>query len=485
MARSIQDITRSVLSTAWRRRYLVCVPIAAMPVLALGLSFVLPRAYETRMTILVQEPARLNPLLNDLSVGINVKDRMPALNALLHSEHVIGKVLQDVGAITPETSFETRQRMVADMALSVTSNLIGSEMIELKLRGPKGLGLDKTLTAIGNRFIERLVAPERDAVQGSQTFLSDQLRERRDELAAAESALAQFHALHADKLPELNVATVTRLTALQQQLEAKMMELNSANSMLEESRGRIAGTNPVIGKLEDAIVQGTGELVSLQSRYTPDHSEVQAAERKLNRLKEARQALLTNAAPLNNENIDRLWNIAAGSAGGGDKNQTPLLISQLQHLQDAQSKHVELTQEVEQIKQAIGKMQQTLAEYGPIDRQQRQLERTVTAANEAYDTLAKRYQVARLTGALGRFEAPERTKIIDAATMPSAPVTPGRILYMIIGIVAGIIMGAGLAVVTELLDTRIRSSSALAEVADLPLITVISRIQRSAVAKAA
>lgn len=480
MARSIQEITRSFIAAGWRRRYLMSVPIAAMPVLALGLSFVVPRAYETHMTILVQEPARLNPLLNDISVATNVKDRMPALNALLHSEHVIGRVLADVGTIDADTTYEKKRAMVADMSSAVTATLVGSEVIELKLRGNKGAGLGQTLSAIGNRFIERLVAPERDAVQGSETFLTDQLRQLRDELTRAETALSEFNSQHADKLPQLNLATITRLTALQQALQAKQIELGNANAALEDSRGRIAGTNPVIGRIEDAIVQVTSELVALKARYTSDHSEVQAAERKLTRLEEARHSLLDRSLPLNPENVDRLWNMAAGAASSPDNSQTPLMVSQMQHLQDAETRRAELRQETEQLKQAIDDIQHSISEYTPVENQQKQLERAVTAANESYDTLAKRYQTARITGALGRFEAPDRIKIIDPASDPTAPVTPGRILFVLLGVVAGIVMGAGLTTIAELLDQRVRNSQSLADLAEAPLITSISRIASKA-----
>ncbi|MFY7777914.1 MAG: hypothetical protein ACOVQ8_06515, partial [Elstera sp.] len=80
--RSIGDILYLIVSAAWYRRYLLCVPIVVMPLLAFGVSLLLPKNYEARMTILVQEPAKLNPFLNDLAVGPNLKDRMEGLKAL-------------------------------------------------------------------------------------------------------------------------------------------------------------------------------------------------------------------------------------------------------------------------------------------------------------------------------------------------------------------------------------------------------------------
>jgi hypothetical protein len=41
------------------------------------------------MSILIQEPGKLNPFLEDLTVKTNLKDRMEALRALLTSRHVL------------------------------------------------------------------------------------------------------------------------------------------------------------------------------------------------------------------------------------------------------------------------------------------------------------------------------------------------------------------------------------------------------------
>ena len=60
------------------------------------------------MTVLVQEPARMNPFLNDISIGTNIKERMPALSALLRSEHILARVLTDIGELEPDADPRAR-----------------------------------------------------------------------------------------------------------------------------------------------------------------------------------------------------------------------------------------------------------------------------------------------------------------------------------------------------------------------------------------
>ncbi len=447
-----------------------------MPFVGLAGSFIAPNVYEAKMTVLVQEPARMNPFLNDLSIGTNVKERMPALTALLRSEHVLARVLMDLGQLTEDADTRTRSRLIGDLGRAITVQLTGSELVELKVRGPHAFGLGKKLEAIGTRFIERLLSPERGAVASSESFLDEQLKRRRTDLERAETALSEFRQWNSDKLPALYNANVQRLASLSQKLEEKNMELATADTLFEDLRTRLAGTNPVIGRLEESIVVVTSELAGLRARYTDEHSDVLALDRKLARLHEERQAILSASAQFGEMDIDRLWNMAASATSGADKNTVPLLISQMQRLQEAQARRTTLRQDVVQIEKLISSMRDNIAQFGPIEQQQKRLERNVDVTRELHDSIAKRGEMAKLTGALGRYETPERIKIIDPPTDPTAPVTPGRIMFVIGAAVGGMIMGGGLATGLEMLDSTMRRGSSIAEAAELPVIASINRI---------
>ncbi|TCT06577.1 hypothetical protein [Aquabacter spiritensis] len=481
MFESTSETFAYLAQVAWRRRFLAFVPILLLPPLAFIAATLAPQRYETRMTLLVQEPSKLNPILNDIAVNPNLKERMSALIALAHSEVVLGRVLEDLGRIGPNTDPRERETLVRSLSSAVNIQLVGTDVIEMRLRALDPVSPSITLEALSKRFIERLVSPERTAVEDSERFLKGQMNERRQALDAAERAYTQFKTANADKLPALYNSTVQRLAQLEQQIETKEMDLGTASATLEDLRRRLATTNPLIGRIEEGIVQVSADLASLRARYTDQHSEVQAAERKLARLEEERQHLLSSARDIQNVDLDRLWNLAAGvtqTNGQGDETRTaPLLVSQLQKLQEAQAKRVGLEKEVEQLKAASVMLQRDIAAFGPIEQQQQMLERAVTSTRENYDALAKRYEMARITGALGQFEAPERVKTLEPPSNPAQKVTPGYFLYILAGIFAGFALGGALAGAAELLDTRLRRPQDFARVLGVPVIARIPRIE--------
>ncbi len=480
MFETTSDTLAYLVQVAWRRRFLAFIPVLLLPPLALVAAMLAPQRYEARMTLLVQEPAKLNPILNDIAVNPNLKERMSALIALAHSEVVLGRVLEDLGRIGPDTDPRVKEDMVRSLSAAVSIQLVGTDIIEMKFRALDPTSPAITLEALSKRFIERLVSPERTAVEDSERFLKGQMNERRVSLEQAERAFSSFRSANADKLPALYNSTVQRLAQLEQQIETKEMELGTADATLADLRRRLATTNPLIGRIEEAIVQVSAELASLRARYTDQHSEVQAAMRKLERLNDERQHLLSSARDIESVDLDRLWNLAAGVTQSGDTaNETrtaPLLVSQLQKLQEAQARKVGLEKEVEQLKAASVMLQRDIAAFGPIESQQQNLERAVTIARENFDSLAKRYEMARVTGALGQFEAPERVKTLEPPANPAPKVTPGYFLYVLAGIVAGIGLGGALAGAAELLDSRLRRPQDFARVLGIPVIARIPRI---------
>ena len=474
MNRSLYDIAQIVLSAGWRRRFLICVPFLLMIPISILASRFAPKSYEAKTILLLQETGKENPFLKDFAVGLNVKDRISALQVLLRSEHVLLNVLRDISG-TDAKALEADPQELAIRMSRLSSNisveLIGTDLLELKLKGDRPAGLGLVLEAISSRFLERLLAPERSTLGATRSFLQQQTELRRVELAKAERELSEFRAHHADKLPAVNANNITRLGQMKQRLEEKSMELSAATAGFQDMRKQLASTNPIVGRLEESIVQVTGELTALRSRYTEDHSEVQAAERRLSRLQDERRSYMEVASKIDTADIDRLWNMAAGEQRQSSEKSAPaLLVSQLLRLQDSQGRRVALEKDVEQLRLAVDDVQKAMAEYAPIEQQQQRLEKEVTAARELLEGFVKRLDNATTSLALGKFEAPERVKIIDPPQDPTISTSPARILFVIAGIIAGLGIGVGFAVMAEMLDQRVRTSGDFARLTSVPVL---------------
>ena len=74
-----------MLSAAWRRRYVLVVPVLIMPFVGLIAANLSAKQYNAHTSLLIQETANMNPFLQDFAVSAMLKERMAAMRTLLHS----------------------------------------------------------------------------------------------------------------------------------------------------------------------------------------------------------------------------------------------------------------------------------------------------------------------------------------------------------------------------------------------------------------
>ncbi len=70
----------------------------------------------------------------------------------------------------------------------------------------------------------------------------------------------------------------------------------------------------------------------------------------------------------------------------------------------------------------------------------------------------------------GRADAPIKATVVDSASLPESPVSPQPVRNIGLGLVLGLLLGLGLAVMRELLDTSVKSPADITELTDTPVL---------------
>ncbi|NRA22507.1 MAG: capsule biosynthesis protein [Oceanospirillaceae bacterium] len=468
----------ALLWAAWRRRYLIAIPMLLMPLISLSVSFLSTKQYESSTTLLFQEASQHNPFLEDLSIAINLKSRMNSLNALLHSRHILASVAWKMKMFKTNSTKETKSKVIQELSKALSVELVGDNIIKIRYKTAHKKDIIETLNTVSLSFIERVLAPQRSAIIQSENFLALELKKRRDDLNSADQNLAQYKNRFASELPELHAGNVNRLNELQLSLTEKKVSLQGAIAAKKSMASRLAQTNPVVGKIEESIIILRTDLTLLRSRYTDQHSQVQNLLASLQALQVERNRLLHNRrvpleGDLNTEQLDRLWAIATTTSTDADLKQQPLLIVQLERLQHSADQVQRLSIEVSSLEVAITKLKLKVDGFGVHEQRLNELKREIQVRQNIYQDLSERYELARVTGSLGKAEENDRVKLIDAPFEPLGPSNLPLSLFLLAGIVCGIGLGTGLALTAELLDTSIRRKSVVRELLG---IGVISRI---------
>ncbi|MGF1720988.1 Wzz/FepE/Etk N-terminal domain-containing protein [Vibrio kyushuensis] len=463
-----------IFSAAWRRRYLICLPILILPFIGAGISKLAPTTYRSHTSMLIQETAKMNPFLEDIAVSTMLKDRLNALSTLLKSRHVLHSVALEQGLIDENTAPAKIDQVMYDISSSLNVSQLGKDFLKIELKSDKAEGMKELLQSISDHFIEQLLAPERSSIKDSSEFLAFHIDKRQSDLDTAENALADFKNENSSVSPEMQAQSLNRLATLKQSLSEKKAELAGVKKSLGSLDEQLSKTNPVVGKIEEQIIEIRSDLSLLRARYTEEHSAVQAKKRELSRLEIERTSLLKVEQP--NLSSDQLWDIASTSTVSDLSEVQPLLVTQLHSLQLVRGQYESLNEETKSLKQMIFELEQKANNFGDNAKALYRLQRDVQIKRQLYDELVERYEMAQLTGSLGIFEQNKRVKIIDLPFSPSGPSNLPSIVFVIAGIVAGIALGCGLATIVELFDTSVRRKDQLEELTGVPVITIIPKI---------
>lgn len=156
-----------LLHGAWRRRYMIVIPMLVLPILGFGVSKLVPTTYVAHTSMLIQETAKMNPFLQDIAVSTMLKDRLSALSTLLKSRHVLYSVAKEQGLIDDDMGAKEQEFIIKDLASRLSVQQLGKDFIQIQLRSGKAQGMESMLTSVSNRFVEQLLAPERSSIKDS------------------------------------------------------------------------------------------------------------------------------------------------------------------------------------------------------------------------------------------------------------------------------------------------------------------------------
>ncbi len=471
---SLQQRFYIILAGTWRRRYTILIPVLILPVFAVLMSMLSAKNYASHTSMLIQETAKLNPFLEDLAVSSMLNERINSLKILLHSRHILGAVAQERGLVNSSTTAEKHDQVINQLSGALTIVMLGKDLIRIDYKANNPAGMKEMLESVSKQFVEQVLAPERSSMTDSSNFLSKHLRSRQIELDKAELAMADFKDRYASELPEMHLTNISRLAQMKQRLSERQAEMAGASRSLGGINQQLSKTNPVVGLIEQKIIRLQGELALLRARYTDQHSLVLGALKNLERLEEERQSLLGSSDE--NLSIEKLWAIGSNYQLSSDPKKQPLLISQLENMQRTSGKVDGLREEVNSLQSMINELEAQMSGYGANASVLSKLERDLAVKRDLYDDILLRYEKASITASLGVFERDKRVKVIDRPFTPSSPSNKPLILFLISGLLGGLLLGCGLAVIQEVCDSTLRRRDHLAALSGVPVLSRIPYI---------
>lgn len=339
--------------------------------------------------------------------------------------------------------------------LSVTGGT-QSQIINISYESENPEEAAEIINAIADAYIAFGLEARLGTLKDTAKWLGEQLGDLKATLQASEDKLAAVRTRSGlmDSEQQARIAN-TQLSNLNNELVRAQTQLSQAQEMysqvqkLDRSKGDYLSLGPV---LQNQTIRDLVREESNQSRQVEELSERYGEKHP--KMIGARSDLASAKSNLNREVDKIVENIA---------------------------KEYRLAQvQLENIRELITKTKAELQSYQGSSFEITRLEREVENNGRIYESFLGRLMEADVSG---DYDA-TNVRIIDKATVPSAPIKPRVALILVASIIAGVFFGALMAFVRELLGNVFRTPDQIEEQLNIPSLGITPWVKKSKISVA-
>ncbi len=396
----------------------------------------------------------------------------------LFSNEILEKIIDDVGYATAQTSAIERERIKEEIVKNTNIRNMNNQLLEVTYKHTDPKTAFETTTLYADLFLEKSMQDSSRDTTEAFDFIVGQVETYRSKLEDAEARLESFQ----QRYPGISATTEgnvdARIVELRRDMEKANLqyaEFNQRRKSLERELATESSTMAV----EYAASQTRARVDELQSQidllrlsYTDDYPDIV-------RLKQQIQEVIAGATNRQAQTrSDTASYTINGSVYSGRANLNPVY-------QQLRSDLARVTAEAEsqrsrgaQLKVMLDQEINRSAVSGKVERELTELTRDYQINKDLYEDLLRRQESARLSMSLGAEKQGVLFSIQQAANFPVLP-TGLRFMHIAaMGLVLGLLLPIMYLVVFLKLDPRIRTTSSVTDLLELPLLTTVPHMQQ-------
>ena len=478
-----RELTTADYLAMIRRRWVLIVGLALSgPLLAYGVSRLLPEKFKSQTLVLIEQPTVSNKIVESLDTT-DINQRLASMQSQILSRSRLEPIIHQFNLYPQYVNREPMDDLVLRLqkAIEVTPIL---PMAETRAQQLPGFYIAVTLnnaqnaqgvcTALTSMFIEQNLRLRQENSEVTTRFLAQELATAKASLDEQDGKLAAFKSHHIGELPDDEQTNLNLLTGLTSQLDASTQALVRAQqdktfteSLLSQQvaawQASQTGHDPETLEQQLSVLQA--HLATLQSSYTDDYPDVIRAK---NDIAVLQKKIADSEGP----------NKASANNKGPKTSVEPAQIQQLR----AQVHNDDLmiaakTKEQEQIRKQINLYQDRVQSSPAVEQQYKELTRGYQTALESYNELQKKRDDSAMATNLERKQEGEQFRVLDPANLPEKPDFPNRPLFALGGLFGGLALGLGIAYLLEIKDSSFKTERDVEFALHLPVLAMVPAIE--------
>jgi len=475
------DLTK-LLNVFFKRMGLIIACFVVVSSLTFYLAFSLPPVYRSSTLILIT-PQKLPSSYVDSTVTMTIQERIYSITQEILSRTRLEEITKRFGLY----SSAGREISMAEKVKKLREN-VNIETPRMKRRGETENSFrlsfesespekaQQVAAALTSLFIEGNLKIREQRAIGTTAFIKAEANRLREALEKQEATVNLYKAKHQWELPDQLQANLSTLEQFGRELQSNLLRLSSLEDrkvvqdkqlMEAEQIGQIKGETqdisgekivPSMPRVESMRTQ----LEALLSRYSESHPDIIGLKREIDATETGelthRPEASDSASPL----VRPVRNPIR-----------EMLINQSQDLNN-EIKSVKMNNEM--LRKKIALYQARVDNIPARTIEVAKITRTHDITLAKYQDLLGKLFDSQLSENMERKQKAEQFQIIDAANVPQNPVSPNRQRILLMGLIAALGAGFGLAYLLEIMDSSLKSGDELNGYISVPLLASIPAI---------
>ncbi len=471
-------LIRKYLSIVMRRRYVILGAVVACVVLGLIATLLMTPKYTAVATVEIsresdkvtnfqgvdREASVADQEFYQTQYGLlrsrSLSERVAAQLRLVDDQNFFEKfgvsdgdpAFQPVNGRLSATGRKTRQRVAGEILLAhldVTPTRL-SRLVDLRFTSPDADLSARVANAWAENFIQTNLERKIQATSYGRNLLQRQLGQLKERLDSSQRQLVAYasaeriinlpaqsgdgkttseRSIIADDLSTLNTA-LSQAVADRIQLEARYRQAGRSGASTEALR------NLTIGNLRQRRAELAAEYQRLMVQFEPEYPAAKAIQSQLNQL---------------DSSITREENRVSGSL--------------VADYREAREREQALQTRVDQLKENYLDLRRRSIQYNIYQQE-------VDTNRALYDGLLQRFKEIGVAGGVGV----NNISIVDAADVPQRPSSPRLLINLVVALLAGLMLGSGLAFALEQIDEAIADPGEIERRLGLPLLGSVPKV---------
>jgi polysaccharide chain length determinant protein (PEP-CTERM system associated) len=479
----------TIARSMWRFRWLSVGVAWLVGIAGAVAAFSIPDQFEASSRVFVNTDSILKPLMTGLAVQPNVDQQVAMLSRTLISRPNVEKLVRMADLDLKAQSKAQQDALVTELMAALQIKSVGRDSLyTLAYRDSDAAKAQKVIQSFVSIFIESSLGSSRKDADSAKVFINDQIKAYEGKLLEAETRLKDFRIRNLEMQTSDGLDAVSRLRQLSEQVEQAKLELREAEQALQASRQQIENEKTQSGlgsttdtqadeasltfetpEIDSRIDSQKRNLDGLLQRFTEQHPDVVSTRKLIRELENQKK-----------EEIKELKKVAAQNPASVSSPNNIVYQELNKMMANSELQVAALKARVAEYTSRYSQARELLKVAPQIEAEAAQLNRDYEIHKSNYEDLVKRRETAEMSGELDSATGGVDFRLIDPPRVSDKPVSPNRLILLVVAMVAAIASGFVVAFAASQLRPVFHSASDLRSKFDFPLLGIVSMVTSDA-----